>query len=101
MAIVGLVVMGLAEHMEHIRALLDSEPDVVEVQSTKDATRLAVVLETGADKVEGAMSHMLTWDGILTVDLAYVSYEDDLEAGGIACPPHSAHKPRKVREAGE
>lgn len=93
MAIVGLVIMGLVESMCDIRAALERAPDVMEVQPTEDVARLAAVLETGAGKVEATMSRMLTWEGVLSVDLAYVSYEDDLEDGGITCPPR---KPRKM-----
>lgn len=94
MAIVGLLIMGLEEHMDGIRAQLAQEPGIVDVQATEDVARVAAVLETGSDAVEAAMSRMLAWEGVLSVDLAYVSYEDDLDAGGIACPPH---KPRKMR----
>lgn len=93
MAIAGLLVMGESGHMDAVRARLADMQGVVGIEATEDACRMAVVLEKPADQVESAMSHMLALENVLTVDLAYLSYEDDLsENGHIPCP---AHKPRK------
>ena len=93
MAIAGLLIMAEAAHAAAVQERLRAEPDVVEVRATEDPARLAVVLETASDRVEAAMTALLQWEGVLAVDMAFVSYEDDLDAtGGIACPPH---KPRK------
>ena len=96
MAIAGLVIMGVADRMDQVRAALQATPGIVDVQATQDSARLAAVLEAGADRVEAVMAALLEHEGVLTVDLAYLSYEDDLAAGGeIPCPPH---KPKKKRD---
>ena len=89
MAIAGLVILGVAERMEALRDALAQAPDIVDVQDTGDALRLAAVLEVPADKVESRMSALLEWESVVAVDLAFLNYEDDLAAGGeIPCAPH-------------
>lgn len=100
MAIVGLVIMGSPHCMDGIRLLLEAEPGIVDVQPTEDVARLAAVLETGAGTVEAIMTRMLQWENVLSVDLAYVNYEDDLESGGIVCPPRQSHGAHKARKKG-
>jgi hypothetical protein len=43
--------------------------------------------------MEDEISRLLAWEGVLTVDIALLSYEDEVAEGReIRCPPH---KPRK------
>lgn len=98
MAIAGLLIMTEAAQRQDVRARLAAAPHVAETRDTEDPFRLAAVLEAPADQVEGAMAAMSTWEGVLAVDLAFLSYEDDLEDKGyIPCAPH---KPGVHREPG-
>lgn len=98
MAIAGLLIMLEDGRASDVLQRLRAHTRITEVQETGDAQRLAAVLETASDRVETEMGLLLDWDGVLTVDLAYLSYEDDMEdTGRIACPPHKARKHRETR----
>ena len=89
MAIVGLVITGLEGQMKALHQRLEGQPGIVEVQDTEDALRLAAVMETASDRVESGIAALLKWEEVLSADVAYISYEDDMAAGReIPCPPH-------------
>lgn len=84
--------MTEAGRKDDLRARLAATPGIAEVRDSEDPFRLAVVLETPANQVEEAMAAMLKWEGVLTADLAFLSYEDDLEDNGFI--PCASRKPR-------
>lgn len=89
MAIVGLIVLCEEAAAEALTQRLAAHPPVTDMETVDDVCKLVAVLEVDSDKVESSMSDILKWEGVLTVDLAFVSYEDELEAGkSIKCPPH-------------
>lgn len=93
MAVVGLVVLCEQEKVEAVAQQLAGYPCVDDVMLADESFKLAAVLETDSDKVESALKELLLWDGVLTVDVAFVSYEDELSAGkNIKCPPHEPRK---------
>lgn len=97
MAVAGLVIMTVGDAFETVRGQLAAHPQMTDVEAMKEQCKLVTVLETDADKVEHTMTQCLGWEGVLTVDLAFISYEDELAAGkDIPCPPHKARKPRTL-----
>ena len=72
---------------------LSADTKITDVRSGGEPCRLAAVLEAPSQDMEDELSRLLAWEGVLTVDIALLSYEDEVAAGGeIRCPPH---KPRK------
>lgn len=93
MTIAGLVIMGTAQSMKALKAKLMGNPSIVEIQESSEDTRIAAVVETDSDKVESFMSSLLEWDEVVTVDVAYINYEDDIEdKGHIPCPVFNAKR---------
>lgn len=93
MAIAGVLVMGLRERMTEIRRQMEATPGITAIRATNDDGKWAAVLEAPSENMEAALSALKKMEGVLTVDLAFLSYEDDLtDRGTIICPPH---KPRK------
>lgn len=90
MAVAGLVVLCEQAAVADVKERLSAHPSITEMETVADACKLVAVLEVDSDQVESSMSDILKWGGVLTVDLAFVSYEDELEAGkSIKCPPHT------------
>lgn len=97
MAVAGLVIMTVGDAFAVVRERLAMRPDITDVELMEEECKLVVVLETASDRVEKAMAECLAWEGVLTVDLAFISYEDELAAGKeILCPPHKARAPRTL-----
>lgn len=98
MAIAGIVVSAARGHGPAVRRRLLDERNITDVQETRDPCRLAAVLEAPARLMEEATARLLAWDGVLTVDLAMISYEDELTEGKeLECPPH---RPRRHGQGG-
>lgn len=92
MAIAGIVVTGLRERMAEIRKQMEGVPGLTEIHPA-DGPKWAAVLEAPSEHMETALSGLKDIEGVLTVDLAFLSYEDDLaDRGAIPCPPR---KPRR------
>ncbi len=93
MAIAGIVVTGLRERMAEISKQMEGVPGLTEMHPVDDGGKWAAVLEAPSEHMETALSDLKDMEGVLTVDLAFLSYEDDLtDRGAIPCPPH---KPRR------
>ena len=93
MAIAGLVVLTTSEARHAVWGALLAEPKITDVSQGGDPCRLAAVLEAPSGDMEDALACLLAWEGVLTVDIALLSYEDEVAEGReIRCPPH---KPRK------
>jgi len=93
MAIAGLVLLTTREARNAVWDALLAAKNITELRPGGDFCRLAAVLEAPARDMEEELLRLREWEGVLTVDIALVSYEDELADGGeIACPPH---KPRK------
>lgn len=61
------------------------------VPGTEHSPCFAVVLESPSVTLKRDMEHLAEMPQVQAVDVAYISYEDDLEeSGSIPCPP-SAH----------
>ncbi len=87
MAIVGLVITAAPEQKETLRMALQAMSGIVDVADTTDSMRLAVVFEAPSQEVNSELKAMQKWECVLAVDVAYMNYEDDIDAGGIQCPP--------------
>ena len=93
MAIAGLVVMTTQEGYRPVWEALSADAKITDVRPGGEPCRLAAVLEAPSRDMEDELSRLLAWEGVLTVDIALLSYEDEVAAGKeIQCPPH---KPRK------
>ncbi|MEG2172030.1 MAG: chaperone NapD [Desulfovibrionaceae bacterium] len=100
MAVAGLVLLCEEGKVDAVRALLTAHAGISTVQLGEEACRVVAVLEVDSDLVESNMTALRVWDGVLSVDLAFVSYEDELEAGkSIKCPPHVARHTRPAPHA--
>lgn len=98
MAVAGLVIMTVREAFAAVREQLTAHPQMTDIESMEEQCKVVAVLETDADKVEQSMTQCLGWEGVLSVDLAFISYEDELAAGkGIPCPPHKGQTPPTAR----
>jgi len=93
MAIAGLVLLTTQDACVAVRDALQAAENITDLHSGGDACRLAAVLEAPAAAMEDELARLREWEGVLAVDIALLSYEDELEDGGeISCPPR---KPRK------
>ena len=93
MAIAGLVVLTTQECCHAVLQALRADAKITDVSPGGEPCRLAAVLEAPSQAMEDEISRLLAWEGVLTVDIALLSYEDEVAEGGeIRCPPH---KPRK------
>jgi len=93
MAIAGLVLMTTQEGYQAILEALTVETKITEVRPLGEDCRIAAVLEAPSQDMEDEISRLLAWEGMLTVDIALLTYEDEVAEGReIQCPPH---KPRK------
>jgi nitrate reductase NapAB chaperone NapD len=98
MAIAGLVLLTTPEARSAVLEALQAETGITEVKPGEEPCRIAAVLEAPSGDMEEALSRLLAWEGVLTVDIAFLSYEDEVEEGkAIRCPPH---KPRKYAAPG-
>lgn len=96
MAVAGLVLMTTDGDFAALRGQLAAYAGICDVEALEEQCKLVGVLEADSDKVEGVMKSMLDWEGVLTVDVAFISYEDELDAGKeIRCPQHVARIPRE------
>ena len=85
--------MTTQEGYQPVWDALSADAKITELRPAGESCRIAAVLETSSWDMEDELSRLLAWDGVLTVDIALLSYEDEVAAGGdIPCPPH---RPRK------
>ena len=93
MAIAGVVLLTTQEGSHSVLEALRADAKITDVRPGGEPCKLAAVLEAPSQDMEDELSRLLAWEGVLTVDIALISYEDEVAAGGeIRCPPH---KPRK------
>jgi nitrate reductase NapAB chaperone NapD len=93
MAIAGVVLMTTQEARSAVWEALQAATNISDLRPGGDACRLAAVLEAPSQDMEDELSRLRDLEGVLTVDIALLSYEDELAEGGeIRCPPH---KPRR------
>jgi len=94
MAIAGLVLMTTPEGYPAIMEALSGDAKVTDIRPVEEGSRIAAVLEAPSQDMENEISRLLAWEGMLTVDIALLTYEDEVAEGKeIQCPPH---KPRKT-----
>ena len=101
MAIAGVVVSCLREHLLPLCSELRATRGVLEVQEVPDADKLAVVLESPSRTLQGYLEYVSGLPHVLALDVAFINYEDDLDsAGHMPCPPHrpKGHGPWPVVE---
>lgn len=88
MAIAGILVQTDAETAEAVWTRLSVDPRIAEVHRAEVPGRMVAVLEADSDRMEQEFKRLAAWDGVLSIDLAYLTYEDELADGGtIKCPP--------------
>ncbi len=81
MAIAGIVVTGVAGDGAIVRRVLEAAPGISRVQTTDNVAKLVAVLECAANDLEKELERLKVAEGILNVDLVYVNYEEEVEAG--------------------
>ena len=94
MATAGLVIRimpgGEQPALAQIR-IFPGVADVRPVPGSEHSPCFAVVLDSPSVTLKRDMEHLAEMPQVQAVDVAYISYEDDLEeSGSIPCPP-SAH----------
>ena len=98
MAIAGLVLLTTQEGSHSVLTALRADEKITDVSPGGEPCRIAAVLAAPSRDMEDEISRLLAWKGVLTVDIALLSYEDEVAEGGeIRCPPH---KPRKCAMPG-
>ena len=89
MAIAGIVVTGTEPVGPGMLEGLRAVPGLGDLRRTEDPRKLAAVFEAPSEAMQAGLTGIEALDGVLTVELAFLSYEDDLEErGAIGCPPH-------------
>ena len=97
MAITGLVITPVSGQEEAVAASLAALPYISALQPIEDTGRFAAVVEAPMLEVENAVNEVLAQEGVVSVELALLTCEDEVEENGtIPCPPH---KPRKLVKA--
>lgn len=88
MAIAGILVQTDTDAAEAVWTQLKADPGIAEAHRSEIPGRLVAVLEAASDRMEQEFRRLAAWDGVLSVDLAYLTYEDELAEGdAIKCPP--------------
>lgn len=88
MAIAGILLQTDTHEAEAVWTRLKTDPRIAEAMRAEVPDRLVAVLEADSDRMEQELKRLAAWDGVLSVDLAYLTYEDELADGGsIKCPP--------------
>ncbi|WP_035068006.1 chaperone NapD [Nitratidesulfovibrio termitidis] len=88
MAIAGILVQTDTDAAEAVWTRLSVDPHIAEAHRAEIPGRMVAVLEADSDRMEQEFKRLAAWDGVLSVDLAYLTYEDELADGGaIKCPP--------------
>jgi len=96
MAIAGIVLTTAPGQEGRGLAVLRRWPGVCDVQDAGEG-KLAAVLERPSQDLQQALEDLAGLDHVLQLDVAYVDYEDDLDANGhMACPPHQNGKRHSV-----
>ena len=89
MAIAGIVVSSLREHLKPLCSELRATRGVLEVQEVPGADKLAVVLESPSRTLQGYLEYVNGLPHVLALDVAFINYEDDMDSQGhMPCPPH-------------
>ncbi|WP_051257781.1 hypothetical protein [Desulfovibrio cuneatus] len=98
MAITGLVITPVGGQEAAVVASLAALPYISALEPIEDTGRFAAVLEAPMLELETTVNEVLALEGVVSVELALLTCEDELgEEGTIPCPPH---KPRKLAKAG-
>ncbi|OXS29235.1 MAG: hypothetical protein BCS36_03025 [Desulfovibrio sp. MES5] len=101
MAIAGIVVSSLREHLLPLCSELRATRGVLDVQEVPEADKLAVVLESPSQTLQGYLEYVSGLPYVLALDVAFINYEDDMDSTGhMPCPPHrpKGHGPSLVVE---
>ncbi len=89
MAIAGIVVSSLREHLKLLCSELQATRGVLDVQEVPGTDRLAVVLESPSRTLQGYLEYVNDLPHVLALDVAFINYEDDMDSQGhMPCPPH-------------
>lgn len=95
MAIAGIVLNVVEGRLPETREALRVVAGVVDVQGVEDDGKLAVVLESPSQKLQADLEALRAMAHVLQLDVAYINYEEDLDAQGhMACP---GHEPRRCK----
>lgn len=94
MATAGLVIRVMPGEEQPVLRQIRIFPGVADIRpvpGTEHSPCFAVVLESPSVTLKRDLEHLAEVPQVQAVDVAYISYEDDLEeSGSIPCPP-SAH----------
>ena len=86
MAIASLVIYTNSQNPQGVVNSLRTIPEILESVYVGDG-RIASTIEARADLLPSLLAKIPEMPEIINLDLVGVNYEDDLEAGGISCPP--------------
>lgn len=78
MAIAGLLVQSMKEHLLQVEASIRSIPEMTTYGCHQDQYVVAVA-EAPSDRLEGLVSGIETIEGVLSVYTTYVTVEDELD----------------------
>lgn len=92
MAIAGIVLTVTEGRLREAREACKA-PGVVDIQGVEDDSKLAVVLESPSRTLQGNLEALREVAHVLQLDVAYINYEEDLDAEGhMPCPPHQPRR---------
>lgn len=83
MAIAGVVVSCLREHLLPLCSELRATRGVLEVQEVPDVDKLAVVLESSSRTLQGYLEYVNGLPHVLALDIAFINYEDDIDRKSV------------------
>lgn len=87
MAIAGILVYTAPGTTNDVRTLLEQDACICEVRTTEESDLLAAVLEAPSNRINKECERVGAIEGVLSLGLAYMSYEDDIEeTGAVPCP---------------
>jgi len=76
MAIAGLLVHTLREHVETVKSLITSMPEMT-IFGTREGSYIVAVAELASEHMERKVDEIKELDGVLTVYTTYVTTEDE------------------------
>lgn len=91
MAIAGIYVSHAPQDQESVSGILGSFSQIVEI-SRVDEAKAAAVLEMPGHELTTFLKKLSSLPPILSLELIFVNYEDDLDAEGYMRTPPEAQK---------
>ncbi len=88
MAIAGLVITLVPNAPDGVMENFLKQENIIGGELTSDLNKFVAALEISADRVEKKIEKLQELENILSIDIAYINYEDDIAKNGeVPCPP--------------